>query len=144
MAVGPLQGRVSATQEIERLVIEAAENVQAVLIDAVAIAFAHVVAAGAFAAEPPALLIDRDFVFVGPARLFGHIERGGKGADPTAKHRDPLFRHGYRSPILRQVRVLIGYASGRNAKAWSMRGFGNGRKNGAQAFGLGCHITGVV
>jgi non-heme chloroperoxidase len=25
-----------------------------------------------------------------------------------------------------------------------MRGFGNGRKNGAQAFGLGCHITGLV
>src|SRR5690348_8945730 len=46
--------------------------------------------ARALPAEPPALLVDRDFVAVAPAFLAGQLPCGSEGRDPSAQNGNPL------------------------------------------------------
>ena len=82
---------IGAAQKIEGLVIKSAKNVQPMLIYAVRIAFAHVMARGAFAAEPPAVLIDSYLIFVRPARLLGYVKCSRQGAQSSPKDCNALF-----------------------------------------------------
>ena len=82
---------VGATDRLERVVVEAEPDVQAVLLDA--LPHRRIAPAGALAAEAPALLVHGDLAAVLPAGLVGQPERRRHRGDAAADDGDLLGRH---------------------------------------------------
>ena len=77
---------VRGAEHPERVVVEAPEAVEPVLLDPIVLA----TPARALAAEAPPLLVDGDLVLFRPVGLARDLERCGKATEPTAKNRDSL------------------------------------------------------
>ena len=75
---------VGISHQPERVVVEAKPDVQAVLLDAVALG--GVASARALAPEPPAELVDGDLEALAQRGCGGELEGGAQAADPAAEH----------------------------------------------------------
>ncbi len=105
---------VALLHRVERVVVEAEPDVQAVLEDAVG--HRALAAARALAAEPPAGLVDGDLVAVAQLGRGGQLERGRDRRRPAAEHRDP-FPHGSIAPSNSANRAPCGSATSAIAPA---------------------------